>query len=226
MSYIDQRASGRDAKGMTAAVLLHGAAIAAVLLAPAAVREITKPKPIAAINVRPLDPPPPPEADPIDDAPAPPETLIYKPEPLVELPRPPIQSPRTSADPQPIPLPVPGFVPGGTGTLVQPRIIPQPTPAPPVLHGATRDPRYAANFQPPYPSGLLRREIEGTATVRVLIGPDGRVSRVAIVSASEPEFGKAAERQALAKWRFRPATEDGTPVPSWQTLTVRFTITN
>lgn len=225
MSYVDQNAPGRDARSLTAAVVLHAAAIAAVLLAPAAVREITKPDGINMFNVDPpAPPPPPPEADPVLDAPAPPAQPLFREKPIVEIPLPNIDGPTTSNIPIPKLLPVPGTTPGGTGVVIQPKVIETPQ-APPVLRDASRDPRYANAFQPPYPSALLRRELEGTATVRVLVGPDGRVSRVEIVSATHPDFGRATERQALSKWRFRPATEDGTPVPSWQTLTVRFTIT-
>jgi periplasmic protein TonB len=70
----------------------------------------------------------------------------------------------------------------------------------------------------------LRLEIEGSVTVRVLIGTDGRVRQVQVVRATDPEFAKATERQALRAWRFKPATRDGVPVEDWQTLTVRFDI--
>jgi len=229
MSFVDQREPARDARSMVAAIAINGAVLAAVLLAPAAVREVSKFKSIEAIDVKPLDPPPPPPEPKPEIAatdPAPPAPPLFAPKPIVETPLPSLDGPETSSDPQPNPLPAPGFTPGGTGTIIAPRIepTPTPTPAPPVLRDAVRDPRYAANFQPPYPSRLLRLDVEGTATVRVLIGPDGHVSKVEVVSATDPEFGRATERQALSKWRFKPATRDGTPVPSWQTLTVRFTI--
>lgn len=227
MSFVDQRATGRDAKGMTAAVVIHAGLLAAVLLAPAAVQEMREARPFEAVNVLPLDPPPPPpEVRSEPDTPAPPAPPLLNPIPLVDVPQPPVDGPRTSPEPQPVPMPVPGITLGGTGTVIAPRVQPTPTPTPaPVLREAVRDPRYARNFQPDYPSNLLRQEVEGSATVRVLISPDGRVSRAEVVRASAPEFGEATRRQALAKWRFKPATEDGTPVPSWQTLMVRFTIT-
>ncbi len=233
MSFVDERAAGRDAKGLTAAVAIHGGLLAAVLLAPAAVQQLrAPPPPIEAVNVVPLDPPPlPPELELQPETPAPPAPPappLFSPKPIVDIPLPPVQQPRASPDPQPIPLPAPGFLPGGTGTVAIARLEPTPssTSAAPVLRDATRDPRYANNFQPPYPSALLRRELEGSATVRVLIGPDGHVSKVEIVTASHPDFGAATQKQALVKWRFQPATRGGVPVPSWQTLTVRFTITS
>jgi periplasmic protein TonB len=47
---------------------------------------------------------------------------------------------------------------------------------------------------------------------------------VQILKASDSDFAKATEKQALNSWRFKPATRDGVPVEDWQTLTVRFDI--
>jgi protein TonB len=103
-----------------------------------------------------------------------------------------------------------------TAEFVAPRV--------PVFNPALRDPRFARDFQPDYPPGLLQKEIEGTVSVRVLVGIDGRVREAQVVSATHPDFGKAAVKQAMRHWRFSPATRDGVPVEDWQTLNVRFTI--
>jgi protein TonB len=97
-------------------------------------------------------------------------------------------------------------------------------PAPPPLIGASVDPRYARDFQPDYPAMNIRSGIEGTATVRVLIGADGRVKSVEQVSATHPAFFDATRRQALSRWRFKPATRGGVPQESWKTMTVRFVL--
>ena len=97
-------------------------------------------------------------------------------------------------------------------------------PPAPIFRAASRDPRFARDFQPDYPSGLLQKEIEGSASIRVLIGTDGRVREAQVVSASHPDFGKAAVKQALKAWRFKPATRGDVAVEDWQTLSVRFTI--
>ncbi|HYZ48893.1 MAG TPA: TonB family protein [Sphingomonas sp.] len=94
----------------------------------------------------------------------------------------------------------------------------------PVTVGAQPDQRYAGDFQPPYPPQLLRTGVEGKVVVKILIGADGRVKQVAILSADDPLFADAAERQALRKWRFKPATRDGAPIESWKQMTVRFEI--
>jgi protein TonB len=87
---------------------------------------------------------------------------------------------------------------------------------------ATIDPSATGRFQPDYPLSLIRAEIEGTATVRILIGTDGQVKQVVLVSATNPAFFDATRKQALRYWRFRPATTDGSPTESWRVMTVKF----
>lgn len=116
----------------------------------------------------------------------------------------------------PLPLPpLPLSLPTGEATVIDP-------PAQPVLIGAEVDPRYASDLQPHYPAGERRAEREGSVTVRVTIGADGRVATVECLSATTTEFCRATRQQALAKWRFRPATRDGVPVTATKDLTVRF----
>ena len=105
--------------------------------------------------------------------------------------------------------------PSGGGTLVQPFHRP-------ILTGAIVHPNYRGQLQPAYPPGLARAGVEGAATIRVLIGIDGRVKTVEAIRSNEEEFLMATREQALRKWRFKPAMEDGVPVESWREMTVRF----
>lgn len=111
---------------------------------------------------------------------------------------------------------------GGEGTITPPKV--DPTPAP-ILTDPVPLASAAREFQPPYPPQLLRTGVEGKAVVRVLIGADGRVKQVAIISADDPLFADATERQALRRWRFKPATRDGVAIETWKQMTVRFQIT-
>jgi periplasmic protein TonB len=92
----------------------------------------------------------------------------------------------------------------------------------PVFAGASRDPRFASAFKPPYPPDLVRQELEGSATVRITINEQGRVIACDLVKATNRAFYDETREQALKRWRFRPATSDGVPVQSQQTLTVYF----
>ena len=105
---------------------------------------------------------------------------------------------------------------GGTQVVLPPE---------PVLTAVGLDPRFAGVLQPPYPAALERAEIEGSVTVRVQIGPDGRVTAVEPVRADDPAFFASTRDWALKRWRFRPATRDGVPIAAWITKTVRFQIT-
>jgi periplasmic protein TonB len=109
---------------------------------------------------------------------------------------------------------------GGSETV---REVVEDPPLPPLMH-AKRDARYARNFIPDYPSGLLAREIEGEAVLKVLVGIDGRVREAIVMRASHADFGKAAVKQALKEWRFIAATRGGQPVEDWQTIPIRYTI--
>ena len=225
--FLEQRTARPVSFG--AVVLLHGAAIGAVLLikGPDWIK-VTDP-PLIAKEVQ-LRPPPPPE---------PPTLLPDKP-----IPQAPTIS-RLDVPPRVIPTPIPTFpvsgqqtdVPSGpvignnpepaTGTGTElagetARSIPVREIRPPVRVDAQFDPRFAGALQPPYPASEERNEREGTVRVRVTIGTDGRVTSVEQVSATSPAFFQATQRHALSRWRFKPATVDGRPVQSSKVLSVTF----
>lgn len=116
---------------------------------------------------------------------------------------------------------------GGSGESmdipIEPADVIQRNPDP-VTIVAKLDPRYTKQFQPRYPSGLLRLDLEGEVSVRVLVGVDGRAKDIQLISSPRSEFWESTRRHALRKWRFQPATEDGKPVESWINLKVQFQI--
>lgn len=190
--------------GLTLVIAGHAAVLAALALArPDAVRRIVY-DPIVVGSYDEQKPPPLPEPA---VQPRQPQTAPTAIDPIVRTSGDPIlrvdPSPMPDADPIPRPLPV--------------------TPDP-VFVAASIEPSALARFQPDYPPDLIRAEIEGSATVRVLIGADGRVKAVELVSAAQPGFFEATKRQALRYWRFRPATKDGIATENWQMMTVRFRI--
>lgn len=84
----------------------------------------------------------------------------------------------------------------------------------------------AGNLQPPYPASEERAQRGGSVRLRVTIGADGRVVAAQRISATSDAFWRATERQALSRWRFRPATVDGRPVEATREMTVTFRIDN
>ncbi len=114
-----------------------------------------------------------------------------------------------------LPTPDLGTAPTGGSTRLDP-------PPAPIFREATRDPRFARDFQPAYPAAREREGIEGRCPVTVTIAPSGRVASVASNGCNDSAFFAATERQALRSWRFSPATRDGVPVESTQDITVTF----
>lgn len=94
----------------------------------------------------------------------------------------------------------------------------------PIFADAKLNSRFSKQFQPPYPSGLLRMGEEGMITVRVLVGTNGRAKQIELIDSPHDGFWTATKRHALKKWRFEPATKDGVRFESWITLKVRFQI--
>lgn len=190
-------------------ILLHAGVLGAVIMIKGPTFAPADPPIIIEHIPNPTDPEPVPEP--------PPErqqtqrvTTITPTIPLPTLPTPvqPLPPIPTPADPTPI------------GTTVTP---PEPMPVrDPVRRDASVDPRFADALQPPYPLSEQRAQRTGTVQLRVTIGTDGRVRAVDLVSATSDAFWEVARRQALTRWRFRPATVDGRPVESTKVMTIHF----
>ncbi len=82
-------------------------------------------------------------------------------------------------------------------------------------------------FDPPkYPELAKVRVAEGTATLNMLINPEGRIDSMTVTVESDEELQKPFEEAILAtreSWLFEPARdEDGNPVPSWAQTKIKF----
>lgn len=206
----------RSPVSMGAAIAIQGVVLAGLLTMAAPTITDKVPKVLDVFDV--IDPPPPDPIEPVEPQPEAPAPRPATPEQIVQTPTDPI----IRTDTAPI-IPTTRAPIVGTGMDTAPFVQPTPIATPkPVLVDASVDPRYASALQPDYPGAEQRAEIEGKATVRVLIGADGRVKTVELVSADRPGFFKATEQQALRRWRFKPATRDGVAVESWKQMTVHF----
>jgi TonB family protein len=85
---------------------------------------------------------------------------------------------------------------------------PAPFASLPFVH---RAPVMTKEFIVPYPDDAARAGIEGTAVLRVVVGPDGGVERVDVVVSSHNDEIDAASVQSAEKSTYRPAQCDGTP---------------
>lgn len=203
----------RSSIGLGGTVAVHALIVGVFLIMPKEMIESLTPPPFIIHSI-PLDPappenPPPPEAKkPRSPQPA---NEIATPDPFV----------RTASNDWPI-KPIDRMSGDGTGDGSGVVIAPPDPPKAPVMVDAQIDPRALPAFQPDYPGAMIRQQIEGSVTVRVTIGTDGRVVDIERVSATDESFWLATQRHALRKWRFRPATQDGTPVSATKVLTVHF----
>jgi TonB family protein len=77
--------------------------------------------------------------------------------------------------------------------------------------------------RPTYPDGLKRAGIQGPVRLDVVIGKDGAVQDVRVISGL-PELAKPA-MEAVAKWRYQPTLLKGEPVEVMTEIIVNFTLT-
>lgn len=208
-----QRRSSPQA--MLAIAVVHVAVIAAVMSArmdlPERVRHaVTK---VDLIELP--KPPPPPEPQPrVRPQPAP--SVLDRVPPVVPVPQPRLDP----VDTTPVPLPPLGDIVGPKVDPVQPRADPVPLPTP-VRVG----PRFATPdhlLRPPYPASKIAGGAEARLRLRLSIDERGRVTAVEPVGPADSAFLASARRHLMAKWRYRPATEDGRPVASETVITLSF----
>lgn len=162
----------------------------------------------------PKDPPPPPP--PQRARPEPRESVIEQPSVIVPLPQPPLAEP---LDSRPVAVPTPGEL-IGPGADPGPRLDPQPRPAP-----VRTGPRFVTPdhlLRPPYPPSKIDSGEEALLRLRLAIDAGGRVTAVEPVGRADPAFLAAARRHLLARWRYKPATEDGRAIASSTVITLRF----
>jgi len=209
-----------NAASLAVVIALHGAAIAAMALSK---RDMPIKKMIPRLTVEniPIEPDPEPIPEPKPaNRPATAPSEFKAEQPIVKIPSP--SQIQGKVDPPPVPnlgdLPGPKVVIPDSGPVVV------DPPRTPVRVAAQIDPRFADALQPPYPPSEQRMGNEGSVTIRVTIGTDGRVKAVSKISAASDAFYRATERQARTRWRFKPATADGKPVESEKTMTVHFRI--
>ena len=74
--------------------------------------------------------------------------------------------------------------------------------------------------RPEFPPDARRRHVQGTVVLHVIIGTDGIVKAVTVIS-GDPELAQAAE-EAVRRWRYRPITLKGVPVEVDTIVTVTF----
>jgi TonB family protein len=77
-----------------------------------------------------------------------------------------------------------------------------------------------SKVQPEYPQMAKQLRISGAVELEAAVNEEGAVDNVRVVSGN-PVLTKAATA-ALLKWKFKPFTNNGTPVKALATLTFDF----
>jgi protein TonB len=102
-------------------------------------------------------------------------------------------------------------------------------PATPATNAAEREPMPAGMAASPdlplnssYPLLAQRMKVQGSVVLQVLIGADGVIQSLHVVSG--PAILASAAQQAVREWRFKPYLQNGQPVETKANITVSFTI--
>jgi protein TonB len=119
-----------------------------------------------------------------------------------------------------------GGVEGGAATGLAPHVVPIP-PAPgsswqqPVtVGGRVQPPRLLHRVRPVYPPVAKTARIEGTVVLEALLGTDGRVQRIQVKSG--PAILVPAAREAVAQWVYEPTYLNEQPVAVLLRVAVQF----
>lgn len=100
----------------------------------------------------------------------------------------------------------------------------QTSPSPPVAE--TADMKVNRRVDPVYPSGSRRDGEQGTGQFRVLVDENGKPQDVQVLkSTGFPRLDTAA-LEAIRKWAFSPAQQNGQKVKSWTRVQVAFQLQN
>ncbi len=73
---------------------------------------------------------------------------------------------------------------------------------------------------PDYPGWARDQGIQGRVVLHVLVGRDGRVTRITVLRGIAGLTGAA--REAIAQWRFHPALSGRNPVAVWVEIPIEF----
>ncbi|MDM0106024.1 TonB family protein [Variovorax sp. J22R24] len=195
------------------AVLLIG--LTDLLMPSATVASGSAPMQARVIPVAAVAPEPKPERTPPEHRPEP------APEGVVQ--RAPIERPARAASVQPQAAPARASTPLADSASKSASAGPA-TPAYRLAAELDPPPHPLGDIDPEYPAAAGLRQ--GTVVLRLLIGADGAVDDVVVVSASPEGLFEASAVEAFGKARFSPGRFLGVPVRSQLTIAVDYTPTN
>lgn len=81
---------------------------------------------------------------------------------------------------------------------------------------------YLHNPPPRYPAIARRMQLQGTATIRVLVSPEGRPQHVAVEKSSGVQLLDEAALEAVRQWSFVPARQGDKAIAAEVNVPLRF----
>ena len=235
MAYADQEMSGNRVVAIIIVALIHIALGYALItgLAYNAVQQV-----VERVTTIDVEEPPPPEPE--DEPPPPPEDIPDTSPPPIVAPPPPIQVATNPPPIQPVttipktppqtvvlpsrPEPTTKSCPGGQ-TVLSTQACPE---VPSKARGVSPDGlnRWAARIQGDYPSSALRREEQGTVTMRITVGANGRVEACSVTGSSGSSALDDAACRGMQRYaRYNPALNAaGDPISSTTSQAIRYVL--
>lgn len=119
---------------------------------------------------------------------------------------------------------VPDGFPDGSGDGLLPgngRVEPKGPPEPVELTPDMVPPVLVTRVQPEYPPMAITARLPGFVVLQAVVGEDGGVLDVTVLSSSSPIFVRSAV-DAVKQWKYRPALQSGRPVRVYFTVRVDF----
>ena len=86
---------------------------------------------------------------------------------------------------------------------------------------ARENPVPVRTIAPEYPRELKAQNVSGLVMVKCTIDEQGNVADVSVVKSSNEQFDRFAT-DALKKWKFKPARQDGNAISVQVTIPIKF----
>ena len=217
MNFSHEKNPGKNLTGIAIVIVLH-LIVAYGIISGLGKRMVSKmTEAVETKIIEDVKPPPPPETPP----PPPPPEMKAPPPPFI----PPVEVQVQTPPPQQ------NVIANTTQAKPATTEIINAPPAPPAPAAKATGPSRTAAVadfntcsKPEYPKSSQRNEETGVSTISFLIGADGGVKDSKVTKSSGFRDLDKAAQVALGKCRFKPATENGQAIESWQPVQYVWTL--
>lgn len=184
---------------------------------------VPTPEPPAPVPPAPVPPPKPEVSKPAPPKPAP---RRVRPAPAKVAPPVPLtQAPTAVSREEPPPAPAAPVAETPSPPVEAPATPPAPRPAesrPAETVAARFDAAYLNNPAPAYPPLSRRMREEGKVLLRVFVTGEGLPGKIELSASSGSARLDTAARNAVSRWRFVPAKQDGRNIDAWVVVPIIF----